>query len=78
MQEILNSVKETLTKTNPDNNIVIKRLHLYYDMKLGTFRIDRKGNLIMQIPSFHAALYTTTINIMLTRNSSSIYNRQKH
>ena len=27
LQEILNSVKETLTKSNPDYDIVIKRLH---------------------------------------------------
>ena len=39
MQEILNSIKEMLTKTNPDYDIVIKRLHLYYDMKLVTFGI---------------------------------------
>ena len=50
LQEILNSVKETLTKTNPDYDIVIKRLHLHYDMKLVTFRIDRKRNLIIQFP----------------------------
>ena len=42
LQEILNSVKETLTKSNPDYDIMIKRLHLYYDMKLVTFGIDRK------------------------------------
>ena len=41
LQEILNSVKETLTKSNPDYDIVIKRLHFYYDMKLITFGIDR-------------------------------------
>ena len=41
LQEILNSVKETLIKSNPDYDIVIKRLHLYYDMKLVTFGIDR-------------------------------------
>ena len=41
-----------LTKTNPDYDIVIKRLHLYYDMKLVTFRIDRNRNLIIQFPSF--------------------------
>ena len=29
LQEILVSVKETLIKTNPDYDIVIKRLHLY-------------------------------------------------
>ena len=47
LQEILNSVKDTLTKTNPDYDIIIKRLHLYYDMKLKTFGIDRKRNLII-------------------------------
>ena len=52
LQEILNSVKETLTKTNPDYDIVIKRLHLYYDKKLVTFRIDRNRNLIIQFPIF--------------------------
>ena len=41
-----------LTKTNPDHDIVIKRLHLYYDMKLVTFRIDRNRNLIIQFPIF--------------------------
>ena len=40
-QEVLNSIKETLTKTNPEYDIIIKRLHLYYNMKLVTFRIDR-------------------------------------
>ena len=44
LQEILNSTKETLTKTNPDYDIVIKRLHLYYNMTLVTFEIDRNRN----------------------------------
>ena len=52
LQEILNSVKEMLIKTNPDYDIAIKRLHLYYNMKLVTFRIDRKGNFIIQFPVF--------------------------
>ena len=51
-QEILALIKETLTKTNLDYDIVIKRLHLYYNMKLVTFRIDRKINLIIQFPAF--------------------------
>ena len=51
-QEIINSVKETLIKSNPNYDIVIKRLHLYYDMKLATFRIDQKRNLIIQYPIF--------------------------
>ena len=42
LQEILNLVKETLIKSNPDYDIVIKRLHLYYEMKLVTFGIDRE------------------------------------
>ena len=52
LQEILNSVKETLIKSNPDYDIVIKRLHLYYDMKLVTFGIDRDQNLIIKFPIF--------------------------
>ena len=52
LQETLNSVKETLTKSNPDYDIVIKRLHLYYDMKLVTFGINRDQNLIIQFPVF--------------------------
>ena len=52
LQEILNSVKETLTKTYPDYDIIIKRLYLYYDMKLVTLGIDRKRNLIIQFSIF--------------------------
>ena len=52
LQEILKSVEETLIKTNPDYDIVIKRLHLYYNMKLVTLGIDRKRNLIIQSPIF--------------------------
>ena len=50
MQEIIDSVKEVLIKTNPDCDIVIKRLHLYYYIKLVTFGIDTKRNLIIQFP----------------------------
>ena len=52
LQEILGSVKEALIKTNPEYDIVIKRLHLYYNMKLVTFGIDRKRNIIIQFPIF--------------------------
>ena len=37
---------------NPEYDIVIKRLHLYYGMKLVTFGIDRDKNLIIQFPVF--------------------------
>ena len=51
LQEILNSANETLTKSNPDYDIVIKR-HLYYDMKLVTFGIEKDRSLIIQFPLF--------------------------
>ena len=41
-----------LTKTNPDYDIVIKRLHLCFHMKVVTFGIDRNRNLIIQFPVF--------------------------
>ena len=50
LQEILDLVKEALIKTNPEYGIVIKRLHLYYNMKLVTFGIDGKRNFIIQFP----------------------------
>ena len=52
LQDILNSINETLTKTNPDYDIGINRLHLYYDVKLVTFRIDRNRDLIIQFLVF--------------------------
>ena len=52
LQEILNTVKEALTKSHPYYDIVNKRLHLYYDMKLVTFGIDKDRNLIIQFPIF--------------------------
>ena len=33
LKEILHAVKTTIRKMNPDYDIVIKRLHLYHDMK---------------------------------------------
>ena len=47
LKEILNKVKKAIQITNPDYNIVIKSLHLYYDMKLVTFGISKKRNLIV-------------------------------
>ena len=44
LQEILNSVKEAFIKSNSDYDIVIKRLYLYYNMKLVTFGIDKNQN----------------------------------
>ena len=41
LQEILTAVREAIQSTNQDYDIAIKRHHLYYDMKLVTFGIDR-------------------------------------
>ena len=52
LQEILTEVKKSLHITNPDYNLVLDRLHLYYDMQLVTFGIDRDMDLVIQFPVF--------------------------
>ena len=32
----------TIRRTNPDYDLIIDRLHLYYDMKLVTFGSDKE------------------------------------
>ena len=44
---ILEKVREALQINNRDYDLVIKRLYLYYDMKLVTFGIDDQRNLII-------------------------------
>ena len=51
-KEILNAVRNTVRKTNPDYDLVIKWVHLYYNMKLVTFGIDSDRNLTVQFPVF--------------------------
>ena len=52
LQEILDAVTKSLQRTNPDYTLVLDRLHLYYDMCLVTFGIDREMNLVIQFPVF--------------------------
>ena len=52
LQEILKEVKKAIQISNQDYDIVIKRLHLYYDIKLGTFVINEERNLIVKFPVF--------------------------
>ena len=52
LKEILTEIRKTLHITNPDYDLVIDRLHLYYDMQLVTFGIDKYKNLIVQFPIF--------------------------
>ena len=52
LEKILSEVRKAITKSNKDYDLVLTRLYLYYDMKLVTFGIDKKRNLIMQFPVF--------------------------
>ena len=52
LQGILAEVKKSLQHTNPDYTLVIVRLHLYYDMQLVSFGIDKDMNLVNQFPVF--------------------------
>ena len=52
LQEILDAVTKSLQRTNPDYTLVLDRLHLYYDICLVTFGIDREMNLVIQFPVF--------------------------
>ena len=49
---ILQKIKHAVQIKNKDYDLVIKRLYLYYDMKLVTFGIDDQRNLIVQFPVF--------------------------
>ena len=52
LQEILTEVKNSLHISNPDYSLVLDSLHLYYDMQLITFGIDKDMNLVIQFPVF--------------------------
>ena len=52
LQEILTEVKNSLHITNPDYDLVLDMLQLYYDMQLVTFSIDKDLNLVIQFPVF--------------------------
>ena len=52
LEKILNEVRIAIAKSNKDYDLVLTRLHLYYDMKLVTFGIDNQRNLIVQFPVF--------------------------
>ena len=52
LEAILKQVQIAIAKTNQDYELVLKRLYLYYDMKLFIFGIDSQKNLIIQFPVF--------------------------
>ena len=63
LESILKEVRKAITKSHKDYDLVLTRLYLYYDMKLVTFGIDKKRNLIIQFPVF-VQLYTQKRLIM--------------
>ena len=52
LKEILGEVRKMLQVTNPDYDLVIDMLHLYYNMQLVTLGIDKDKILIVQFPVF--------------------------
>ena len=50
LQETLTEVRKSLQITNPDYDLVIDQIHLYYDMPPVTFGIDKDRYLIIQFP----------------------------
>ena len=70
--------KCTVRKTNLNYDLVIKRLYLYYDMKLVIFGIDKDKKPDNTISSIHTAIHKTTTNIISDRDSASSNHRSKH
>ena len=58
LQKILNEIKNAIQISNLDYDIIIKKLHLYYDMKLVTFGSNEERN-DSSISSFCTAIHTT-------------------
>ena len=77
---ILQKVRETVQKESKNYDLLIKRPYLFYDMKLVTFGIDDKRNLIVQFPVFvhpynqqHLTLYQleTVLVPIIDRNENA-------
>ena len=63
LAKILLEVKQVLLKTNKNYGLVIKGMYKYYDMKLVMFGIDQDSNLIIQITSICAAIYSKPLTL---------------
>ena len=75
---MITQVKKTVVKTKHEYDLVIKRLHLYYDMKLVTFGIDGNSDIIVQFPVFVFTLKLVTIYIISNRNCHSPCNGSRY
>ena len=78
LQEILKEVTKSLQQTNPDYALVLDRLHLYYDMQLVMFGIDREMNLAIQFPVFIQLYIQKPLTLYQLENSSSSNTRHQH
>ena len=78
LEENLSEVKIVIMKTYPDYDLVIDRLHLYYDMKLVTFGIDKEKKSHNTICSIYSTVYTTATDIISDRRSTSSNHRSEH
>ena len=78
LQGILAEVKKSLQHTNPDYTLVLERLHLYYDMQLVTFGIDKDMNLVIQFPVFIQPYTQKPFDPVPIRNSPSPNTRYKY
>ena len=63
LQGILSEVKRSLHVTNPDYTLVLHRLHLYYDMQLVTFGINRDMNIVIQFLVFIQPYTQKSLNL---------------
>ena len=66
-----------MRKTNPDYDIVTDGLHLYYDMKLVMFGIDKERNVIIQLPVFIQPYTQQPLNIISNRKCTSSNHRSE-
>ena len=60
LKEILQEVKSAIQITHLDYDVVIKRLHFYYNMKLVTFGINEERNLIIPFPFLYNHVYNNS------------------
>ena len=87
LQGILAEVKKLLHHTHPDYTLVLDRLHLYYNMQLVTFGIDKDMNPVIQFLVFIQAytkkplllyqLETVPVPILDTNTEAQSYTHLK-
>ena len=78
LQDILAEGKRSLHQTNPDYTLVFDRLHMYYDMPLVTFGVDRNMNLVIPVPNIYTTLHSGTVASISDRDCSDTNTGYKH